>query len=241
MPAGFSMSRIRSVHPGLFTDDSFLSLSIEARLFFIGLLVEADDHGIFEWKPNALAARILPGWSGDGMKHLRDEIESAGMVKPFTTAERTLWAVRNFCLWQHPRKPHFRYELPPDVVSYVAPAPTSTAPVRDQFGTSAAPVPDQFPVASHRIGEDRIGKDRKEEYRFAGAIVRLNEQDYNSWRKTYSAIPDLDTELRRIDDRFREDKPAKWFSAASAMLAAKNQRIIAERPPPEKPRTGMFA
>jgi hypothetical protein len=48
------MSRIRSIHPGFFADETFVMLSPLARLFWIGLLTEADDQGIFEWKPVTL-------------------------------------------------------------------------------------------------------------------------------------------------------------------------------------------
>jgi hypothetical protein len=48
------MSRIRSLHPGFFTDERLVTTSLEARLLFLGLGIEADDKGIFEWKPVTL-------------------------------------------------------------------------------------------------------------------------------------------------------------------------------------------
>lgn len=41
------MSRIRSIHPGLWTDEAFVSLSPMARLFLMGLWNECDDMGSF--------------------------------------------------------------------------------------------------------------------------------------------------------------------------------------------------
>ena len=67
------MSRIRSIHPGLWTDDSFMSLSAFARLLYIGLLNEAWDDGVFEWKPLTIKARIFPVDSVD-VPALLDEL-----------------------------------------------------------------------------------------------------------------------------------------------------------------------
>ena len=59
------MARIRSVHPGLFTDESFMSASPLARIVMIGVWTEADDNGVFEWKPLTLKARLLPADNAD--------------------------------------------------------------------------------------------------------------------------------------------------------------------------------
>ena len=54
------MSRIRSIHPGIWTDEAFVSLSGFARLMFIGLWNECDDKGTFQWSPLQMKMRILP-------------------------------------------------------------------------------------------------------------------------------------------------------------------------------------
>ena len=53
------MARIRSIHPGFFTDEECVSVSAFARLLFVGIWTEADDQGAFEWKPTTLKMRIL--------------------------------------------------------------------------------------------------------------------------------------------------------------------------------------
>ncbi len=65
-------------------------------------------------------------------------------------------------------------------------------------------------------------------YKFIGRVVKLDDEDYETWKRVYFAIPDLDAELRRIDDEFREAQPSRWFCAASAKLAAKHQRFLRE-------------
>ena len=53
------MPRIRSVHPGQWTDENFVSCRPTARLLALGLRNEADDQGIFEWKPLTLKMRLF--------------------------------------------------------------------------------------------------------------------------------------------------------------------------------------
>ena len=59
------MARIRSIHPGIFTDEAFASASMAARMLLIGIWTEAYDDGVFEWKPLTLKMKIFPGDSVD--------------------------------------------------------------------------------------------------------------------------------------------------------------------------------
>ena len=54
------MARIRSLHPGQWTDEAFVAVSPLARLLALGLRNEADDEGVFPWKPVTLRMRLLP-------------------------------------------------------------------------------------------------------------------------------------------------------------------------------------
>lgn len=112
------MPRIRSIHPGLFTDDAFMSLSIEARIFLIGLWCEADDQGIFQVKPPTLKARIFPANDIDVVA-LINELEAHKFVKPFEENGCRYGAIRNFRKWQRPKKPNAIHPLPSDLRSYV--------------------------------------------------------------------------------------------------------------------------
>lgn len=67
---------------------------------------------------------------------------------------------------------------------------------------------------------------------FAGRVVRLNAKDFSAWETRYSAIPDFRAELGALDDWLRdqpEDTRKKWFHVASAALAKKHQKALAER------------
>jgi len=98
------MSRIRSTHPGLWTDEAFVTMSAHARLFFMGLWNECDDMGSFEWSPLKLKMRLAPADNVDGAALLA-EIEAAGCIMAYEAGGKRLGAVRNFCQYQRPKKP----------------------------------------------------------------------------------------------------------------------------------------
>lgn len=77
--------------------------------------------------------------------------------------------------------------------------------------------------------EARDQRPEKEKYSFQGRVVRLTERDYRAWKQAYSAIPDLDAELQRIDANLSAKPDGKWFVAAAAMLNAKHQKILGDR------------
>lgn len=99
------MPRIRSVHPGFFTDEDIVSVSMAARMLFIGLGIEADDKGIFEWKPLTIKMRIFPGDNID-VEPLLAELEQAGKVMPYSADGKRYGAIRNFKKFQKPKTPN---------------------------------------------------------------------------------------------------------------------------------------
>ena len=111
------MSRIRSIHPGIWTDEEFVSLSAFARLFLIGLWNECDDKGIFPWSPLKMKMRILPADSCDASE-LLSEIEAAGIIKSYSIGGKTYGAVRNFSKFQRPKKPNDIYPETQEIAIY---------------------------------------------------------------------------------------------------------------------------
>lgn len=94
--------------------------------------------------------------------------------------------------------------------------------------------PDNGGDKAQRLEARSQSPDRKEEYRFAGRVVRLTAKDHETWRQAFSAIPDLDAELTRIDAALSAAPAKNWFTACSAMLAAKHQKLVGARSPPRK-------
>ena len=146
------MARIRSVHPGLFTDEAFASASMAARLLLIGIWTEAWDDGVFEWKPLTLKMRIFPAEGNIDVGALLAELEGLDILKSFDVGGRRLGAIRNFGKFQNPKKPNSSKALPVSLHAYVCfkkaedgtdaasvptQALTGSEPIRNQFGNSS--------------------------------------------------------------------------------------------------------
>jgi hypothetical protein len=113
------MARIRSIHPTLFTDEAFAVLSMAARVLLLGLWTEADDQGVFDWKPITLKMRLMPV-DNVQVPDLLLELEANNVVKRFSQDGREFGAVRNFCKFQRPKTPKYRQLKSVEIRNYVA-------------------------------------------------------------------------------------------------------------------------
>lgn len=105
------MSRIRSIHPGLWTDEQFVSLSSFARLLFMGIWNECDDKGTFAWSPLQMKMRILPADNVDAAE-LMAELVAVDCIQHYEIDGKSYGAVRNFAKFQRPKSPNDIHPLP---------------------------------------------------------------------------------------------------------------------------------
>ncbi|WP_458760530.1 hypothetical protein ACSVBT_06980 [Afipia sp. TerB] len=126
------MARIRSIHPGLFTDEAFASLSMGARVLLLGIWTEADDHGVFEWKPVTLKMRVMPV-DNVSIPELLAECERADVIKRFSSG-KSYGLVRNFCRFQKPKKPNYTHPIPSEFYTYAGLNPDGSLPVTHRSG-----------------------------------------------------------------------------------------------------------
>jgi len=127
------MARIRSIHPGFWTDELVVSVSPIARLLFIGIWNQCDDKGVFEWKPIVLRMRVFPADDFD-IEALLAELERADLIRGFKADDRRFGAVRNFAIFQRPKKPNDIYPLPPELCDYNGLTSDGSPPVRNRWG-----------------------------------------------------------------------------------------------------------
>lgn len=113
------MARIRSVHPGIYTDEAWASVSIAARWLGVGLMTEADDNGVFEWKPLQIKMRLFPADNID-VPALLAELSGAGVLMAYEAEGKRLGALKNFCKFQRPRKPKAWFPITAEVATFVA-------------------------------------------------------------------------------------------------------------------------
>lgn len=141
------------MHPGLFTDEAFVQLSDGAQIFFVGLLTQADDQGIFEWKPVTLEMRLRPV-SRKPIDPLLEELIGLNFISSYELDGRKFGAVRNFVRYQRPKKPNYIYPILNEFRTYVGLSPP-------EFPTGGEPDPPTGGTEPAE-GEERRGeKERK--------------------------------------------------------------------------------
>jgi hypothetical protein len=111
------MARIRSIHPGLASDEIYMSMSMAAKAAWPMLWTECDDSGVFEWKPIVLKARIFPADNVD-FEGLLDEFVRLGCVRKDTVGGKTYGSIRNFAKYQRPKNPSFRFSVTPEMAEF---------------------------------------------------------------------------------------------------------------------------
>jgi hypothetical protein len=148
------MARIRSIHPGIFTDEAFASLSMGARVLLLGIWTEADDHGVFEWKPVTLKMRVMPV-DNVNIPELLAECEGADVIKRFLS-EKSYGLVRNFCRYQRPKKPKYIHPIPPEFYTYAGLKPDGSLQVLHQSRTSGESEPQREEEGGEREEESGI-------------------------------------------------------------------------------------
>jgi len=232
------MARIRSVHPGFFTDEELVCVSMAARLLFIGLGVEADDKGIFEWKPLSIKMKIFPADSLD-IDTLLAELEHANAIRKYEIDGRQYGAIRNFRKFQRPKTPNDIHPAPPDIRNYVG-LDVPTSETLPQSGGKPSEIRPQMEDGGDKMEDEGRKKEEKNRarrgngagYVFSGNVIRLLPADYELWKASFHAIPDFDAELISIDAWLKgqpEEKKHKWFQSASGSLNRKHQEILAAR------------
>ncbi len=149
------MSRIRSIHPGLWTDEAFVSLSSMARLLLIGMWNECDDKGTFVWSPLQLKMRILPADNVDAAA-LLVEIVTAGFVLKYEIAGKSYGAVRNFAKFQRPKKPNDIHPATAQILFFCGISGEPAEPDTPE-------VPEELPTGGENTAQMEDGGGRMEE------------------------------------------------------------------------------
>lgn len=138
------MARIRSIHPGLATDEAYMSMSMTAKAAWPLLWTECDDQGAFEWKPIVLKARLFPADNVD-FEEILKELEQLKCITRYSMNGKDYALVRNFKRFQRPKKPNSVHPIPAELV------------------TSSPLVPNQFPTGGGKSPQMEDGGWRMEE------------------------------------------------------------------------------
>jgi hypothetical protein len=134
----------------------------------LGLWMESDDSGTFEWKPLTLKARILPAIGSD-IELLFSALEKSNLIKLFEIESRPYGVVRNFVRFQRPKKPMYLHPHTSESRAYAGfkvdgtppPAPTGRHP-SNAGGTGSEPVRNSFRSGSGFSPQMEEGGGRRE-------------------------------------------------------------------------------
>jgi len=232
------MARIRSIHPGFFTDEELVCVSMAARLLFLGLGVEADDKGVFEWKPLTIKMKIFPADNLD-VDGLLSELIHASAVRRYEVDGRSFGAIRNFRKFQRPKTPNDIHPATPEIRNYVG-LEVSVSETLPQSGGKLSEIAPQMEDGGDKMEEVKEEKKEggrgkrapAEDYAFSGAVIHLLAKDFLAWRVSYHAIPDLPAELTALDAWLTAQPEAKrkgWFHTVAGALNRKHQELLSAR------------
>lgn len=230
------MARIRSIHPGIFTDEAFVALSMPARVLLIGIWTEADDHGVFEWKPVMLKMRIFPADDAK-VDALLEELVAVNVVAKFSRDSHEYGVVRNFTKFQKPKKPNYKHILPDEFRTYVGLKPPSSEPSAAKGGGSSEKPSLMEMEDGEGIGEERRKKESEEDsrpsarkkrgpYVFEAGVIRLNQVNFDRWKRAFINL-NLEAELTSLADWAGQQD--NWFAAVSGALAKRDRNVLARR------------
>lgn len=169
------MARIRSVHPSLFTDEAWVSCGPLARILYIGLWTDADDQGVFEWKPLQIKMRLLPGDAGE-VPAMLAEMEAVGLIRQYEIGGRRFGAIANFRKFQRPKSPNSIHPITPEIAEFVC-LPVEISETLPQSGGS-----DGENVAQM---EDGGGSGEETAKANALSVTHEREDDFEKWWKAY--------------------------------------------------------
>lgn len=169
------MARIRSVHPSLFTDESWVSCSPLARILYIGLWTDADDQGLFEWKPLQIKMRLLPGDMAEA-GGLLAELEAVNLIQSYETGGARYGAIRDFRKFQRPQKPNAIHPITEIIAEYVCLPAIDPEPVSDQSTTNPVNPPQM---------EDGGGRGEETAKSNDLSVTHEREADFEAWWKAY--------------------------------------------------------
>lgn len=129
------MPRQRMIQPEIWTDEGFLSLSISARLMFIGMISGADDEGRGLATDRCLKARIFPAddVTLEQVRNYRDEVSAAVNVKLYDVDGKKYYECSK---WRN----HQRLERPSKSIIPAAPDGSRNDPgtIPESSGTTPA-------------------------------------------------------------------------------------------------------
>ncbi len=236
------MARSRMIKPEFFTDPKVGKLSRDARVFLMGLLVQADDVGNVMAEPVFLRSRIFP-WDEDldsaSIQGFLDECSAVGLIALYEHSSNTYAHIVNFLKHQKIDKPsQWRNPPPPKPVEQ----DDSTATPRGldaQSAPKSQPKPKPKPNSAGGAATRPINKnfelfEAKVKQMFPSLELTLDQ--FESWHETYpdaNLIAALVNVQAWLDDR--PERPPNRRPRGFLVNWFGNAQTAADKSKPVKP------
>lgn len=107
-----TMARMRTVKPGLFSNDVLAEIEPLGRLLFIGLWTIADREGRLEDRPKRIKAEVLPYDSAE-IEPLLQELHRRGFITRYQVSGSGYIQINNFTKHQSPHVKETESTIPP--------------------------------------------------------------------------------------------------------------------------------
>lgn len=105
------MARKRTIDPAIWVDEAFTSLSLGARILYVGLVTQADDEGRLSGSALELKLRIFPadGFELSKIEEWRSELNQSRLIRCYTIGGKCYltiigWGKHQNVRWSSPSK-----------------------------------------------------------------------------------------------------------------------------------------
>lgn len=226
------MARIRTIKPEFQQSQSIGSVSREARLTFILLWPQCDDHGRVRANSRMLASVLYP-YDNDAPEKMEGwltELEAVGCIRRYVVNGHGYLDVPNWLKHQSIDRPQ-----PAKYPAFVGHSSNVRLIINERSHE------DQGPRTKEGIKDQ--GKESKQirdipRYEFEGKVIKLTKNDFDTWKKRFTAFNGsfdgyLESRDAYLASRSTEEQK-KWFISTAAWLAKVNASILEKNPPRKK-------
>ncbi len=133
------MSRIRTIKPEFWVSEQVVSLSLEARLLFIGLWNFSDDNGVHPVGYVKLKAEIFPcdNFGTEQIKKWVNELLNNNLLREYAVDEQMYWLITGWHKHQKIDRPNPKHPLPQSALKKISDDSLNTQRVITDNSTNA--------------------------------------------------------------------------------------------------------
>jgi len=233
------MARIRTVKPEYWSSEQVMSLTLHARLAFIGLWNFCDDGGNHPASAKTFKAEVFPSddLSAADVQGLADELLAQGLIKRYEVAGKAYWHVTGWKLHQRIDKPTIKHPAPMDVSPNAPSADPSRSAgqieaIADHSASDGRSFSESSPNAQGGVvessppegnGDEGKGEEGKEANAFVGR-ADLPNCDYQGIVDAYhESLPDLPS-VKLLQDSRKKALAKTWRWVLTSKTVAGERR-----------------